>query len=192
MLRDVGSDTQRFQGAMDRLSMLLAIEMTREIRLEESPLQTPLAITAGFTIKDRIGVVPILRAGLALVGAFRGLIPGSTVLHLGMYRDEETARPVAYYNKLEDAPEVDVAFIVDPMLATGGSAIAAIDALVKKGVSKIVFGCVIAAPEGISAIREQFPNVSIFACSIDEGLNDSNYIVPGLGDAGDRYFGTVL
>ena len=109
-----------------------------------------------------------------------------------MYRDEETAQPVAYYNKLEDAPGVDVAFIVDPMLATGGSAIAAIDALVKKGVSKIVFGCVIAAPEGISAIREQFPNVSIFACSIDEGLNDSNYIVPGLGDAGDRYFGTVL
>ena len=106
MLRDVGSDTQRFQGAMDRLSMLLAIEMTREIRLEESPLQTPLAITAGFAIKDRIGVVPILRAGLALVGAFRGLIPGSMVLHLGMYRDEETAKPVAYYNKLEDAPEV--------------------------------------------------------------------------------------
>ena len=177
---------------MDRLSTLLAIEMTREIRLEESPLQTPLAMTAGFTIKDRIGVVPILRAGLALVGAFLGLIPGSTVLHLGMYRDEETAQPVAYYNKLEDAPEVDVAFIVDPMLATGGSAIAAIDALVKKGVNKIVFGCVIAAPEGISAIREQFPNVRIFACSIDEGLNDSNYIVPGLGDAGDRYFGTVL
>lgn len=177
---------------MDRLSMLLAIEMTREIRIEESPLQTPLAITAGFAIKDRIGVVPILRAGLALVGAFRGLIPGSMVLHLGMYRDEETAKPVAYYNKLEDAPEVDVAFIVDPMLATGGSAIAAIDALVKKGVNKIVFGCVIAAPEGISAIREQFPNVSIYACSIDEGLNDSNYIVPGLGDAGDRYFGTVL
>ena len=192
MLRDVGSDTQSFQGAMDRLSTLLAIEMTREIRLEESPLQTPLAMTAGFTIKDRIGVVPILRAGLALVGAFLGLIPGSTVLHLGMYRDEETAQPVAYYNNLEDAPEVDVAFIVDPMLATGGSAIAAIDALVKKGVNKIVFGCVIAAPEGISAIREQFPNVRIFACSIDEGLNDSNYIVPGLGDAGDRYFGTVL
>ena len=118
VLRDVGSDTQSFQGAMDRLSTLLAIEMTREIRLEESPLQTPLAMTAGFTIKDRIGVVPILRAGLALVGAFLGLIPGSTVLHLGMYRDEETAQPVAYYNKLEDAPEVDVAFIVDPMLAT--------------------------------------------------------------------------
>ena len=192
MLRDVGSDTQSFQGAMDRLSTFLAIEMTREIRLEESPVQTPLATTAGFTIKDRIGVVPILRAGLGLVGAFRALIPGLTVLHLGMYRDEETAQPVDYYNKLEDAPEVDVAFIVDPMLATGGSAVAAIDALVKKGVNRIVFGCVIAAPEGISAIREQFPKVKIFACSIDEGLNDKNYIVPGLGDAGDRYFGTVL
>jgi uracil phosphoribosyltransferase len=191
VLRSKETSTPEFQHALEMLGSFLAKEMTCELALRESPVETPITSATGFQISEKVGIVPILRAGLALVRPFRELIPNACVLHLGMYRNEETAQPVAYYNKLAESPEVETAFLVDPMLATGGSAVAAINELRRAGVDQIVFGCVIAAPEGIAVVRQKFPEVKIVACSIDEGLNDINYIVPGLGDAGDRYFGTV-
>lgn len=191
ILRDVDTDTMRFRDALDKLGLFLAMDLTGGLESAAISIETPLTKTEGAVIKQQIAIVPILRAGLALVKPFCDLLPGARVFHLGMYRDEETAMPVSYYNKLKDLPMVDSAIVLDPMLATGGSAVAAIAALRDHGIRKIAFGCVIAAPEGIMNLQEQFPEVSVTACSIDEGLNDDHYIVPGLGDAGDRYFGTV-
>lgn len=167
------------------------MEMTAGLAVQPVAIQTPLVKTESLMIKEKVAVVPILRAGLALVRGFSDFIPDVSIFHLGMYRDEATSLPVSYYNKLEEWPEVDSAIVVDPMLATGGSAIAAVSALKSRGIDKISFGCVIAAPEGIEKLQQKYPEISVTACSIDDGLNEINYIVPGLGDAGDRYFGTV-
>ena len=171
--------------------MFLAIELTRGLGAEDISVETPLALTSGKRITGKLAVVPILRAGLALVQPFRELLPEVVILHLGMYRDEQSATPVSYYNKLEMAPDIESAIVVDPMLATGGSAIAAIKALQANGIEKISLGCVIAAPEGVARLQQEFPEVAITTCSIDERLDENHYILPGLGDAGDRYFGTV-
>ena len=191
ILRNRDTDTAQFREALDNLGLFLAIEMTKGLATHPIAVETPLMTTRSEEIRERIAIVPVLRAGLALVDPFRKLLPDLSVLHLGMYRDEETAKPVAYYNKLESAPVVDSAIIVDPMLATGGSAISAVAALKSVGIERISVGCVIAAPEGIKTLNQKYDDVTVTACSIDDGLNDMNYIVPGLGDAGDRYFGTV-
>lgn len=191
ILRDKNSGTALFRDSLDKLGLFLAMELTAGLTVKPVSIQTPLVQTESTMINEKVAVVPILRAGLALVQAFCELIPEVAVFHLGMYRDEATSLPVSYYNKLEEWPEVESAIVVDPMLATGGSAIAAISALKARGIEKISFGCIIAAPEGISNLQQMYPDVSVTACSIDDGLNEINYIIPGLGDAGDRYFGTV-
>lgn len=191
ILRDHNSGTALFRNALDKLGVFLAMEMTAGLAVQPVTIQTPLVKTESLMIKEKVAVVPILRAGLALVRGFSDFIPDVSIFHLGMYRDEATSLPVSYYNKLEEWPEVDSAIVVDPMLATGGSAIAAVSALKSRGIDKISFGCVIAAPEGIEKLQQKYPEISVTACSIDDGLNEINYIVPGLGDAGDRYFGTV-
>ena len=188
--RNSASTQQEFRSSLNRLGNILAVEMTRKIVVAASTVHTPLEVTQGFQLHTSIALVPILRAGLALVDSFVELIPDSVVLHLGMYRNEETAQPVWYYNKLDEQKQVDRAFILDPMLATGGSVIAAIEALRAFGVGEIEVGCIIAAPEGLKSVTEFDANVIVTVCKIDERLDENCYIRPGLGDAGDRYFGT--
>jgi uracil phosphoribosyltransferase len=153
-------------------------------------VQTPLAECAGHEIADRIGLVPILRAGLGMAEAVHDMIPSAQVWHLGLYRDDRTLQPVTYYIKLPPRPTIQLAVIVDPMLATGGSAIAAIDILKRWGLSRIKFLGLIAAPQGVEALRQVHPDVPIHLAAVDSHLNEQSYIVPGLGDAGDRQFGT--
>jgi len=189
--RDRNSTTSQFKSALSRLSDVLACETTRSLAGKEFEVETPLERTAGFEIMQSVGLVPILRAGLALVESHVSLLPFSKVFHLGMYRDEETALPVSYYNKLAESTPVETALILDPMLATGGSATAAIDALRTWGVTTIKLGCLIAAPEGIAAVQQFDSDVDITVCMIDQHLDANQFIRPGLGDAGDRYFGTT-
>ena len=151
---------------------------------------TPLALTSGKELKEKIGLVPILRAGLGMVEGVWGLMPSAEVWHIGIYRDEKTLKPVEYYNKLPIEPTVSVCLILDPMLATGGSAVATCDVLKRWGVKKIKFVGIIGAPEGIALMEGHHPDVPIFLAAIDDHLNDRGYILPGLGDAGDRQFGT--
>ncbi len=190
-IRDVNSDTTVFRQSMQVIGEILAFETLRTLKTRSEAIQTPLTAYDGETVSESIALVPILRAGLALVDPFTRFLPEATVLHLGMYRDEQTATPVWYYNKLDDDLSGMTAVILDPMLATGGSLIAAIEELKTHGVREIRVSCVIAAPEGIQAVAESHPDVEIFVCEIDSHLNDSAFIVPGLGDAGDRYFGTT-
>jgi uracil phosphoribosyltransferase len=189
--RDRTSPQQEFRSSLDRLGNILAVEMTRNISGDVIQVDTPLQSTEGFQLQTRIALVPILRAGLALVDAFVELLPISVVMHLGMYRNEKTAEPVWYYNKLNEQQTVDRALILDPMLATGGSVIASIEALRAFGVAQIEVGCIIASPAGIEAVQGFDTEVDLTICKIDEGLDDNCYIRPGLGDAGDRYFGTA-
>jgi uracil phosphoribosyltransferase len=152
---------------------------------------TPLQETAGSNLAEKIGLVPILRAGLGMVEGIWGLMPSAEVWHIGLYRDEETFRPVEYYNKLPVEPTVSVCLVLDPMLATGGSATATVDILKRWGVKRIKFVGLIGAPEGIAVMEEKHPDVPIYLAAVDDHLNDRAYIVPGLGDAGDRQFGTA-
>jgi len=189
--RDRKSTQQEFRTSLDHLSKILAVEMTRKFPGDARGVDTPLEATQGFRLHASIALVPILRAGLALVDPFVELLPTSVVMHLGMYRNEETADPVWYYNNLAEQEPVERALILDPMLATGGSVIGAVEALRKFGVAQIEVGCVIAAPEGIQAVQEFDADVDLTICKIDNRLDDNCYIRPGLGDAGDRYFGTA-
>lgn len=172
------------------LAMLLVAEATRTLPTEEYRVTTPITETTCQRIAGRIAAVPILRAGLGMVDSLTDVIPEVEVWHLGLYRDEETAQPVRYYDKLPKDNPPDVAFVVDPMLATGGSAIAAIDTLKGWGIGRIQMLSIISAPEGVSALQAAHPEVAIYTCAIDQCLNDQKYIVPGLGDAGDRIFNT--
>lgn len=187
-LRSKDTPPAEFRRLVRRLAILLAYEATRDLSLRPVTVETPLIQTEGETLGQRIGLVPILRAGLGLVDPVLELIPDAEVWHLGFYRDEKTLRPVEYYKKLPPSDPVDVALILDPMLATGGSAIAAIEAVTKWGVPHIKYLSLIAAPEGLDTVQEKFPDTPIHICAIDEHLNDHGYIVPGLGDAGDRIF----
>ena len=190
-LRDGLTPPTEFRALVRRLAVLLAYEATKDLRLTEVEVQTPLTKTTGQVLQQRIGVVPILRAGLGMVDPVLDLIPNAEVWHLGLYRDEQTAQPVEYYSKLPTAGPVDVALILDPMLATGGSAASAMAALTRWGVPTSKLLSLIAAPEGIAALEAQFPQAQVYVCAIDERLNDQKFIVPGLGDAGDRSFNTV-
>lgn len=189
-LRDKNSSSEVFRNQVKQLGHLLAVEVTRDLKTKPQTLQTPICETIEQVIYQRIGIVPILRAGIGLVDPFLDFIPDAEVHFLGMYRNEETHQPVSYYNKLPEGRPVDVAYIIDPMLATGGSALATIETLKKWGVKDIKFIGLIGAPEGVKAVHDSHPNVDIFLAALDDHLNENAYIVPGLGDAGDRVFKT--
>lgn len=190
-LRSKFTDVQMFRELMQELSMLLAYEATREIPLEETFCETPLMKTRSFMISGQlIALVPILRAGLGMVEGLLNFLPMAKVGHIGLYRDHETLQPVQYYCKLPtNIADMDV-FVLDPMLATGGSVAKAIEIVKKTGASRIRFLCIVSCPEGIEFLQKAHPDVSIHTCVIDERLNDLGYILPGLGDAGDRLYGT--
>jgi uracil phosphoribosyltransferase len=189
-LRAVETRPPEFRELVASISRGLFFEVTRDLRLEPVKVQTPLAEAAGERIADRVGLVPVLRAGLGMADAMLEALPEAVVWHLGLYRDHATLKPVTYYNKLPPKPDMDVGIVLDPMLATGGSAIAAIDILKKAGTPRILFAGLIAAPEGVQALQTAHPEVPIFLAALDSHLNEVGYIVPGLGDAGDRQFGT--
>ena len=192
ILRDEKTGSKQFRELISEIAMLMCYESTRDLPLVEVDTKTPLAVAKTKVLSGRkMAFVPILRAGLGMVDGVLSLIPAARVGHIGMYRDPETHQPVDYYCKLpSDLNERDV-FVLDPMLATGGSAAAAIDFIKKRGGKKIKLMCIIAAPEGVKAVAEAHPDVEIFCGTIDEKLNENCYIVPGLGDAGDRLFGTL-
>lgn len=181
-----------FRNRVRVLSMLLAAEVTRDLQLRPVLVETPIETTKCHELQGRVAAVPILRAGLGMVTPLSDLIPELEVWHLGLYRDEETAMPVHYYDKLPVGNPPDVAIVLDPMLATGGSATLAIEALQRWKVPKILMLSIIAAPEGIQRLVDQFADVLIYTCAVDRGLNERKYIVPGLGDAGDRIFNTFV
>ena len=190
-IRDVTTGTKEFRELLDEIAMLMTYELTRNLNLEEVEIQTPVAkCKAKVLAGKKMGVVPILRAGLGMVNGVLKIIPAARVGHVGLYRDPQTLQPVEYYCKLPtDVQERDL-IVIDPMLATGGSCVAAIDLVKKHGAKNIKLMCLVAAPEGVQAVNDAHPDVEIYAASVDECLNDHGYIIPGLGDAGDRIFGT--
>jgi len=191
LLRDEKTSTKEFREIVTEIAMLMAYEVTRNFPLMEVEVQTPVCKTMSKVIAGKkVGIVPILRAGLGMVDGFMNLIPSAKIGHVGLYRDPETLQPVEYYCKMPTDVEQREIIVVDPMLATGGSAIAAIQFIKEKGAKNIKFACLIACPEGVEALQEAHPDVDIYVAVIDEKLNDHAYIVPGLGDAGDRLFGT--
>ncbi len=189
-LRDMSTEPKKFRELVREIAAMLAYEATADLAIAPREVQTPLMKTDGFQLVERIGLVPILRAGLGMVEGVWELMPGAEVWHIGLYRDERTLKPVAYYNRLLVEPTVSVCLILDPMLATGGSAVATVDILKRWGVKKIKFMGLIAAPEGINTLHGAHPDVPIHIANIDDCLNEHGYILPGLGDAGDRQFGT--
>ncbi|HHW98202.1 MAG TPA: uracil phosphoribosyltransferase [Firmicutes bacterium] len=190
-IRDKHTGSKEFRELVEELSMLMAYEVTRWLPLEDYEVETPITTTKARVIAGKkLGIIPILRAGLGMVNGMLRLVPAAKVGHIGLYRDPETLQPVEYYAKLpSDIAERDL-IVVDPMLATGGSAVAAIDYLERMGGTSIRFVCLIAAPEGVERLHSAHPDVDIYTASLDECLNEHAYIVPGLGDAGDRLFGT--
>ncbi len=191
LIRDKNTGVKEFREAISEISMLLGYEVTKDLPLEEIEVETPIAIAKSKVIAGKkLAICPILRAGLGMVDGVLNLIPSAKVGHIGLYRDPETLKPVEYYCKLpSDIVERDV-LLLDPMLATGGTAVAAMEFLKEKGVENIKLMCIIASPESIEYVTSKQPDVEIFCAAIDEKLNDHGYIVPGLGDAGDRIFGT--
>jgi uracil phosphoribosyltransferase len=189
-LRDRNTEPKKFRELVREISALMAYEVTADLVTIPRPLETPLTSMIGAELKEKIGLVPILRAGLGMVEGFWELMPTAEVWHIGLYRDERTLKPIQYYNKLPVEPTVSVCLILDPMLATGGSAVATVDIVKRWGVKKIKFVGLIGAPEGIAAMQNAHPDVPIYLAAVDDHLNEHAYIVPGLGDAGDRQFGT--
>ena len=190
ILRDKNTDPRKFRELIGEISALLTYEATSDLATTPKEVTTPMGKASGATVKENVGLVPILRAGLGMVEGVWELIPDAQVWHIGLYRDEKTLQPVEYYNKLPTAPTVGICLVLDPMLATGGSAAATITILKNWGVKKIKYIGIIGAPEGIAHLSKEHPDVPIFLGAIDDHLNDIGYIVPGLGDAGDRQFGT--
>ncbi|MEA4909020.1 MAG: uracil phosphoribosyltransferase [Anaerolineaceae bacterium] len=191
LLRNQNTEPKKFRELVRELGGLLGYEATLNLAVRPVQTHTPLGESNGFELEEKIGLVPILRAGLGMVEGVWDLMPSAEVWHIGIYRDEKTLKPVEYYNKLPVEPTVSVCLILDPMLATGGSAVATIDILKRWGVKKIKFVGLIGAPEGIERIQREHPDVPIYLAAVDERLNDHAYIIPGLGDAGDRQFGTA-
>jgi len=189
-LRNKDTNPKKFRELIREIAMLLAYEATADLALEETQVETPMGTAAGLLLREKIGLVPILRAGLGMVDGVWEMMPSAEVWHIGLYRDEKTLRPVEYYNKLPVDPTVQVCLILDPMLATGGSAVATANILKRWGAQRIKFVGIIAAPEGIAALNSAHPDIPIHIGAVDSHLNDIGYIVPGLGDAGDRQFGT--
>lgn len=190
LLRDRNTDHRKFRQLIRELAILLGYEAMADLQLRDCTVETPLATTAAQRLREEVGLVPILRAGLGMVDGILEMIPGAQVWHLGIYRDEHTLRPISYYNKLPIEPTVQVCLVLDPMLATGGSAAAAIDVLKNWGVTRIKYVGLIAAPEGLAVVTKAHPDVPLHLAVIDDHLNELGFIVPGLGDAGDRQFGT--
>ena len=190
-LRERSTRPSDFRAIASRLTSFLALESTSILTTSECPIETPVAGMVGAKVKERIGVFPILRAGLAMVDPMLDVIPDAQVFHLGMYRDEETATPVEYYNKLAEFDPVEIGFILDPMLATGGSIELTISVLKRWGVTRISVLSLISSKEGIERLSKLHPEVRFHTCAIDSVLNSKKYIVPGLGDAGDRLFNTL-
>ena len=189
-LRDQHTDSTKFRELVREIAALMAYEATADLLLRPKQVETPLALYNGHELMERVGLIPILRAGLGMVEGVWNLMPSAEVWHIGLYRDERTLMPVEYYNKLPPEATVSVCLILDPMLATGGSAVATVDILKRWKVKKIKFVGIIGAPEGIANLHEHHPEVPIHLAAIDQGLNERGYILPGLGDAGDRQFGT--
>ena len=191
LLRDVTTEPKKFRELVRELAAMLTYEATADLAVKPVRVQTPLMETDGVKLLERIGLVPILRAGLGMVEGVWGLMPGAEVWHIGLYRDERTLKPVAYYNRLPISPTVGACLILDPMLATGGSAVATVEVLKRWGAKKIKFVGLIGAPEGVARLQQAHPDVPIHLAAVDERLNEHGYILPGLGDAGDRQFGTA-
>ena len=179
-----------FRQSVAELSKILAYFASADFPTSATQIETPIQSMQGTEISGRVGLIPIMRAGISMVEPVLGLIPEAEVWHLGLYRDEQTAMPVHYYSKLPASAPVDVALVLDPMLATGGSASAAVELLKRRGCERIRFICLVAAPEGVRRLEKDHPNLTIYSAVLDEKLNENGYIVPGLGDAGDRIFGT--
>lgn len=190
LLRNATTEHKKFRELIRELAMLLGYEATADLMLNETTVETPMATAPGYRLREAVGLVPILRAGLGMVEGIHEMIPGAQVWHLGIYRDEKTLRPISYYNKLPVEPTVQLCLVLDPMLATGGSAAAAVQVLKEWGVSRIKFVGLIAAPEGIATLSTAHPDLHIHLAAVDDHLNERGFIVPGLGDAGDRQFGT--
>ena len=191
MMRAKETNSKVFRELLDEITMLLLFETTKDFKVKEIPVETPVATCTGYSLAaPEITIVPILRAGLGFLTGALKLIPNAHVGHIGLYRDEETLEPIEYYCKLPKEKDAEV-IVVDPMLATGGSAIAAIEMLKKRGLKSIRLMVLVAAPAGVEAMNKAHPDVEIFTASLDEKLNEHGYILPGLGDAGDRIFGTV-
>jgi uracil phosphoribosyltransferase len=190
-LRAVETKPPEFRELVAAISHVLFYEATRDLGLKPISVTTPLTVMTCQVVAEKIGLVPVLRAGLGMAEAMLEALPEASVWHLGLYRDHATLKPVTYYNKLPPKPDMDVAIVLDPMLATGGSAMTAIDLLKKAGTARIKFAGIIAAPEGVEALRAAHPDVPLYLAALDAHLNDVGYIVPGLGDAGDRQFGTA-
>ncbi|MGE7943033.1 uracil phosphoribosyltransferase [Lysinibacillus xylanilyticus] len=190
-IRDKNTGTKEFRELVDEVATLMAFEITRDMPVEEIKVETPVTVAKTKVLSGKkLAIVPILRAGIGMVDGVLKLIPAAKVGHIGLYRDPETLKPVEYYAKLPADVEERDFIIVDPMLATGGSAVEAINSLKKRGAKSIKFMCLIAAPEGVKVIQDEHPDVDIYIAALDEKLDDHGYIVPGLGDAGDRLFGT--
>lgn len=190
-IRDKNTGTKEFRELVDEVASLMAFEITRDLPLEEIEIETPVSMAKTKVIAGKkLGIIPILRAGLGMVDGILKLIPAAKVGHVGLYRDPETLQPIEYYVKLPTDVEERDFIVVDPMLATGGSAVEAINSLKKRGAKNIKLMCLCAAPEGVEAVQKAHPDVDIYLAALDEKLNDHGYIVPGLGDAGDRLFGT--
>lgn len=190
LLRRESTEPKKFRELVREIAQLLFYEATADLQLESWTVQTPLAECEGQRIAERIAFIPILRAGLGMQDALLDILPTAHIWHLGLYRDHTTLEPVTYYNKLPAEPNIDLSIVLDPMLATGGSAIAAMDILKRWGAKRIKFLGLLAAPEGVKALSEAHPDVPIHLAALDSHLNEKGYIVPGLGDAGDRQFGT--
>ncbi len=190
ILRSVDTPPPQFRQLVREIGMMLAYEATSDLALNDVTVTTPMGQARGEKLQNEVGLVPILRSGLGMVDGVWEMIPVAEVWHLGLYRDEKTLRPVQYYNRLPPKPRVQLALVLDPMLATGGSAIAAVDILKEWGVPKIKFVGMIGAPEGVKALSDAHPEIDIHLAALDDRLNEIGFIVPGLGDAGDRQFGT--
>ncbi len=190
-IRKTTTDSSKFRDNLEEVTKLMLYEVTKDFELNEINIETPIAKTKGYKLKYNTVLVPILRAGLGMVDAIKDVIPTAAIGHIGLYRNEETLKPVEYYCKMPLTIEGSNTLILDPMLATGGSASAAIEIIEKKyKPKKITFICIVASPEGVKHLQEKHPNIDIYAAALDEKLNSDGYIVPGLGDAGDRIFGT--
>ena len=191
MIREKNCGTKVFREVVNEIAMLMAYEVSRDMPLEDVVIETPMGKSTQKTLSGKkVAIIPILRAGIGMVDGILELIPAAKVGHVGLYRDEETLQPNEYFVKLPEDIASRQLFVVDPMLATGGSAIMAIDSLKERGASNIKFVCLVAVPEGVKALQEAHPDVDIYTAALDERLNEDGYIVPGLGDAGDRLFGT--
>ncbi len=190
ILRDKSTQTEGFRAALSRISYAIAIEIGKSLTLNEIKVETPLETTIGYKLKKQVVLVPVLRAGLSMVSSFLQMIPDAKVGHIGLQRDEKTLEPIDYYYKTPKELEISMTILLDPMLATGGSAVASFNYLKKRGAKDCTLACLIAAPEGVEKMNNEHPEIPIFTASLDRQLSSVGYILPGLGDAGDRTFGT--